>query len=63
MGFQEEKYNINNMKSNISRLGVMMSSHYDIYIQPETGSLVRGLFNQPPLNNKIDPQRFYNSCN
>ena len=30
MGFQEEKYNIDNMKSNISRLGVMLSSHYDI---------------------------------
>ena len=58
MGFQEEKYNINNMKSNISRLGVMLSSHYDIEIQPETGSLVRGLFNQPPLNNKIDPRDF-----
>jgi hypothetical protein len=58
MGFQEEKYNINNMKSNISRLGVMLSSHYDIEIQPESGSLVRGLFNQPPLNNKIDPRDF-----
>ena len=58
MGFQEEKYNINNMKSNISRLGVMLSSHYDIEIQPESGSLVRGLFHQPPLNNKIDPRDF-----
>lgn len=58
MGFQEEKYNINNMKSNISRLGVMLSSHYDIEIQPEAGSLVRGLFNQPPLNGKIDPRDF-----
>ena len=58
MGFQEEKYNINNMKSNISRLGVMLSSHYDIEIQPESGSLVRGLFNQPPLNGKIDPRDF-----
>ena len=58
MGFQKEKYNINNMKSNISRLGVMLSSHYDIEIQPESGSLVRGLFNQPPLNGKIDPRDF-----
>ena len=58
MGFQEEKYNINNMKSNISRLGVMLSSHYDIEIQPEAGSLVRGLFNQPPLNGKIDFKDF-----
>ena len=55
MGFQEEKYNINNMKSNISRLGVMMSSQYDIYIAPELGSLVRGL-SQRKLNNKIRPE-------
>jgi hypothetical protein len=58
MGFQEEKYNINNMKSNISRLGVMLSSHYDVQIQPEASSLVQGLFNQPPLNGKIDPRDF-----
>ena len=62
MGFQEEKYNINNMKSNISRLGVMLSSHYDISIFPETGSLVQGLL-QPPLNGKIDFKRFFDSCN
>ena len=40
MNYAEEKYNIDNMKSNISRLGVMMSSQYDIYIAPELGSLV-----------------------
>ena len=54
MNFAEEKYNIDNMKSNISRLGVMMSSHYDIYIAPEFGSLVRGL-SQRKLNNAIRP--------
>ena len=58
MGFQEEKYNINNMKSNISRLGVMLSSHYDVQIQPEASSLVQGLLNQPPLNGKIDSRDF-----
>ena len=58
MGFQEEKYNINNMKSNISRLGVMLSSHYDVSIFPETGSLVQGLFNGRPLNGKIDSRDF-----
>lgn len=55
MSFAEEKYNIDNMKSNISRLGVMMSSQYDIYIAPELGSLVRGL-SQRKLNNKIRPE-------
>ena len=58
MGFQEEKYNINNMKSNISRLGVMLSSHYDVSIFPEAGSLVQGLFNGRPLNGKIDSRDF-----
>ena len=58
MGFQEEKYNINNMKSNISRLGVMLSSHYDVSIFPETGSLVQGLFTGRPLNGKIDSRDF-----
>jgi len=58
MGFQEEKYNINNMKSNISLLGVMLSSHYDVQIQPEASSLVQGLLNQPPLNGKIDSRDF-----
>ena len=58
MGFQEEKYNIDTMKANISKLGVMLSSHYDIAILPEGGSLVDGLFRQPPLNNKIDFKDF-----
>ena len=56
MSFAEEKYNIDNMKSNISRLGVMISSQYDIYIAPEFGSLVRGLSQRKPLNNKIRPE-------
>jgi hypothetical protein len=46
------------MKSNISRLGVMLSSHYDVQIQPEASSLVQGLLNQPPLNGKIDSRDF-----
>ena len=58
MGFQEEKYNIDTMKANISKLGVMLSSHYDIAILPEGGSLVDDLFRQPPLNNKIDFKDF-----